>query len=64
LSGWQARAFRGVRLDWLLRDGSAHRISPDPEGGITRIAMLGGSQAMSAELEVEVEVVVDAGMSG
>ncbi len=65
--GWLWRCQVGERgVPWrevglhLLRGDSAGHISPDPEGGVTRIVKLAGGQAIAAELKV----VVDAGMSG
>ena len=43
-----------------LRGGSGGYIAPGSEGAVTGSAMLGGSQAMAAELEV----IVGAGMNG
>jgi hypothetical protein len=43
-----------------LRGASGGYIAPGSEGGVTGSAMLNGSQAMGAELEV----IVDAGMNG
>ena len=44
----------------LLRGGSSDHIPPDHERGVTCLAVLGGGQAVAAELDVD----ADAGMSG
>ncbi len=60
LSGWRKAACCGVRTaDRLQAVCDAGHIAPDLEGEVARSTILGGSQAMAAELEVIVDPAVD-----